>query len=55
MFTQDAQHKIKEHFRSIPDEFMTSEMASKAKVQHFLSDNFWLIQLRKYDLKWCIL
>ncbi|RUS75487.1 hypothetical protein EGW08_016755 [Elysia chlorotica] len=27
----DAQHKIKEHFRSIPDEFMTSEMASKAK------------------------
>lgn len=29
---QDLQHKIKEQFRGIPDEFMTSNMASKAKV-----------------------
>ena len=29
---QDMQHKIKEQFRGIPDEFMTSNMASKAKV-----------------------
>ncbi|PVD39364.1 hypothetical protein C0Q70_01994 [Pomacea canaliculata] len=27
----DMQHKIKEQFRGIPDEFMTSNMASKAK------------------------
>ncbi|KAK7112126.1 sorting nexin-8-like isoform X2 [Littorina saxatilis] len=27
----DTQHKIKEQFRGIPDEFMTSNMASKAK------------------------
>ncbi|XP_067671895.1 sorting nexin-8-like [Haliotis asinina] len=27
----DTQHKIKEHFRGIPDEFMTSNLASKAK------------------------
>ncbi|XP_012939843.1 sorting nexin-8, partial [Aplysia californica] len=27
----DVQHKIKEQFRNIPDEFMTSDMASKAK------------------------
>ncbi|KAI8725853.1 sorting nexin-8, partial [Biomphalaria glabrata] len=27
----DVQYKIKEQFRGIPDEFMTSDMASKAK------------------------
>ncbi|XP_059174908.1 sorting nexin-8-like [Physella acuta] len=27
----DVQHKIKEQFKGIPDEFMTSDMASKAK------------------------
>ncbi|XP_013391524.1 sorting nexin-8-like isoform X2 [Lingula anatina] len=27
----EMQHKIKEHFKGIPDEFMTSELASKAK------------------------
>jgi len=27
------QHKIKEHFRGVPDEFMTNEFALKAKVR----------------------
>ena len=30
--SQDVQHKIKEAFRNIPDEFMTSENAGKARV-----------------------
>lgn len=29
---QDMQHKIKEHFRGLPDEFMTSPRAPNAKV-----------------------
>ena len=29
---QDLQHKIKEHFRGTPDEFMTNENALQAKV-----------------------
>ena len=29
---QDMQHKIKDHFRGVPDEFMTNENALKAKV-----------------------
>jgi len=31
---QDIQHKIKEAFRGIPDEFMTSSLAGRAKVKH---------------------
>ena len=39
------QHKIKEHFRGVPDEFMTSEIALKAKVKNCqipINDNFYL-------------
>ena len=32
LFGQDMQHKIKEHFRGMPDEFMTNEHALNAKV-----------------------
>lgn len=30
------QHKIKEHFRGVPDEFMTHEFAIKAKVSDYV-------------------
>ena len=33
---QDMQHKIRETFRGIPDEFMTSNLASRAKVSDFI-------------------
>ncbi len=36
LFKQDMQHKIKEHFRGIPDEFMTSDLALTAKVSSCL-------------------
>jgi hypothetical protein len=35
---QDMQHKIKEVFRGIPDEFMTSNLASQAKVGYSTLD-----------------
>ena len=42
---QDMQHKIKEQFRGIPDEFMTSNMASKAKVNVGWSEYMSLVML----------
>ena len=37
-FKQDMQHKMKEVFRGIPDEFMTSNLASQAKVSNISED-----------------
>ena len=34
-YFQDMQHKIKEQFRGVPDEFMTSDLSLKAKVSHW--------------------
>lgn len=36
------QHKMKEVFRGIPDEFMTSNLASQAKVRALLTQNLFL-------------
>ena len=37
---QDMQHKIKDHFRGVPDEFMFNENALKAKVDIFTCSDF---------------
>lgn len=36
------QHKMKEVFRGIPDEFMTSNLASQAKVRALLTQSLFL-------------
>ena len=49
---QDLTHKIKEHFRGVPDEFMTCEVANKAKVSLLIKLCFSSNMFNKDAIQW---
>lgn len=52
---QDMTNKIKEVFRGIPDEFMTSNLASKAKVKTLLHlSNYLFLIVKSQIISCCI-